>query len=134
MVTHTEYPNNNHIYAKTIFQFYNLIISNNIPPIIRKLFNASFLFGLHKDPNDKRKLRPVAVGGGWRRAFTSVKVKRNTKHFTEFLSLHNYATGVKGGSNFVYQTMSSEIDKYITRKKGETETNPRTRCLTSIDI
>ena len=96
-----------------------MIILNNIPLIIRKLFNASFLFGLHKDPNDKNKLRPVAVGGGWRRAFTSVTVKHNTKQLTEFLAPHNYAIGVKGGSNFVYHTMSSEIDKYITMNPGK---------------
>ena len=134
MVTHTEYPNNNNIYARTVFQFYKLIVSNKVPSTIKKLFNASFLFGLHKDPENKAKLRPVAVGGGWRRAFTSITVKHNTKQFTEFLSPHNYAIGVKGGSNFVYHTISNEIDKYITRSQGDTKTNPPTRCLVSLDI
>ena len=89
---------------------------------------------MHKDPDNKKKLRPVAVRGGWRRAFTSITVKHNTKQFTECLAPHSYAIGVKGGSNFVYHTISNEIDKYILRKQEETETNPPTRYLVSLDI
>lgn len=119
MVTHTQYPNNNHIYAKTIFQFYNLNISNNIPPIIRKISNARCICGLHKGKNDKSKLRPVAVGGGRRRAFTFVTIKHNTNHFTEFIPPHNYAIRVKGGSNFVYNTMSCEIGTHTQQGNQE---------------
>ena len=46
MVTHMEYPNNKHIYADTVFTFFNLIQNNDIPPQIKKLYNASFVFGL----------------------------------------------------------------------------------------
>lgn len=48
-----EYPNNKHIYADTVFKFFNLIQNNDIPPPIKKFYNASFVFGLEKDPLDK---------------------------------------------------------------------------------
>ena len=81
-----------------------------------------------------KKLRPVAVGGGWRRAFTSITVKHNTKLFTEFLTPYNFAIGIKGGSNFVYHTINNEIDKYITQDCKDFQQNPPTRCLISLDI
>ena len=61
------------------------------------MYSASFLFGLHKDIKDKKKLRPVAVGGAWRRAFTWYTIKCNNDLFTEYLTPFNFAIGVKGG-------------------------------------
>ena len=49
-------------YEATVFEFYQRVIDNDIPPSIRKLYNGSFLFGLHKDKNDARKILPIAVG------------------------------------------------------------------------
>lgn len=50
MVNHNEYPNNTHICADKVFQFFNLIPKNDIPSLIKNLYNASFVFGLEKDP------------------------------------------------------------------------------------
>ena len=61
------------------------------------------------------KLRPIAVGGSIRRAFTSCTVKHNIKLFLEHLLPYNYAIGFKGGADFIYNTISLEIDKYVTR-------------------
>ena len=105
-----------------------------MPTSMKQYYNGGFLFGLHKDIFDKKKLRPVVVGGSWRRAFTSTVIKENTKLFTEYLAPFNYAIGVKGGSNFVYHTTSLEIDKYITRNINEMKNNPPSRCLISMDI
>ena len=52
----------------------------------------------------------------------------------EFLAPYNFAIGVKGGTNFIYHTVSLEIDKYITRTQEELRTNPPTRCLISLDM
>ena len=54
LVTHTEYPQNKQIYAKTVFDFFTLINTNKMPASIKKLYNGSFLFGLHKDIFDKK--------------------------------------------------------------------------------
>ena len=132
MVLHKERKKN--IYAESIFYLYKRISQNDMPSEIRRLFNASFLFGLHKDPKDKLKLRPVAVGGSWRRALSAYTIKSNTKLFTEFLAPYNYAIGVKGGSNFIFHTINLEIDRYIRRNPDNQETNPPTRCVISLDI
>ena len=47
---------------------------------------------------------------------------------------YNFAIGVKGGTNFIYHTVTYEIEKYINRKEQEIEINPPTRCLISLDI
>ena len=114
MVTHVKHPNNKHTYANTIFQFSNLATTNKMTLSINKLFNASFLFGLHKDKTENLKLRPVVVGESWKRAFTSTIVRHNIKLFMKFLTPYNYAIGVKGGYNFIYHTISAEVDTYIT--------------------
>ena len=49
-------------YAGTVLQFYQEILKIGIPPPIQKLYNASFLFGPHKVPEDMTKLRPIAIG------------------------------------------------------------------------
>lgn len=65
-------------------------------PISSKIYKARFLFGPHKDKIDKTKLRPVAVGGSWRRAFTSTIVRHNIQLFTDFLAPYSYVNGVRG--------------------------------------
>ena len=104
-----------------------------MPPSMKTFYNGGFLFGLHKNIFDKKKLRPVAVGGSWRRAFTSTVIKQNNQLFTEYLAPFNYAIGVKGGSNFVYHTTSFEINKYITRSTIDMQHNPPSPCLISMD-
>ena len=89
---------------------------------------------MHKDPNDTSKLRPIVVGGAWRRALTSLTVKHNTRLFTEFLAPYNFAIGVKGGETFVYNTINIEVKKYIQRSEEQLRHNPPSRCLISLDI
>ena len=134
IATHKDILNNTFPYAKTIHNFFNIIQNGDVPPKIKPYFTSSFVFGLHKDPNDLSKLRPVAVGGGWRRALTSTIVRLNNQIFTKHLMPYNFAIGVKGGTNFIYHTVTYEIEKYINRKEHEIEINPPTRCLISLDI
>ena len=134
LAIHKDLHNKNFPYVKKTFEFFKMITQDNIPKNIKKYFTSSFVFGLHKDPKDLTKLRPVAVGGGWRRAFTSVLVRHNNNIFTKYLLPYNYAIGVRGGTNFIYHTLSCEVDKYMKRTKEETSTNPPTRCLISLDI
>ena len=82
MVAHADKPTNKHIYADAMFTLYRKISSNDMPPYIRRLLNSSYLFGLHKDPTNPLKLRPIVVGSSLRPAFTSCLVKNNTPLFT----------------------------------------------------
>ena len=52
LVTHKDHFNNTNPYAKTIYDFFNLILNAKIPKNIRKYFTSSFVFGLHKDPKN----------------------------------------------------------------------------------
>ena len=134
LVTHFDHHNKCNPYANTVYEFFKIIIEGNIPTNIKRAYNSSFLFGLHKDPEDLSKLRPVAVGSGWRRAFTSTLVRHNNPAFTKYLMPYNYAVGVKGGTNFIYHTIRCEIEKYVRRTPAEIAHNPPTRCVVSLDI
>ena len=101
----------------TTYEFFVMISNAEIPTPIKKHFPSSFVFGLHKDPEDLLKLKPVAVGGGWRRAFTSTIVRHNNPIFTKHLMHYNFAISIKGGTNIIYHTISNEIKKYIKRSK-----------------
>ena len=81
LVTHKDNHNNSYPYAKTTYGFFRLIVKVEIPSNIKKDFTSSFVFGLHKNPEDLTKFRPVAVGGGWRRAFTSTIDTQNSHTF-----------------------------------------------------
>ena len=96
----------------------------------KKTLHVQLRFGLHKDLRDPTKLRPVAVGEGWQRAFTLTIVRQNNTLFTRFLMPYNFAIGVKGGTNFIHHTLKCEIEKYIDTH----ENRPPTRCLVSLDI
>ena len=76
LVTHTEHPQNKQIYAQTVYDFFNLINTNKMPSSIKKLYNGSFLFGLHKDIFDK-KTKTSSCG---RELETSIHVNRHKTH------------------------------------------------------
>jgi len=140
MVIYKTDKNSSNPYAQTVHTLFTKITNNDLPPSIRKLYNSSFVFGLHKDPipnpNPKipLKLRPIAVGGGLRRLMTSCIVKDNVNEFAEFLTPYNYAIGIKGGASFIHHTISLEIDKYVKRDIKTVHDNPPTRCAISLDI
>ena len=52
-----------------------------------------------------------------RRALTSCIVKHNVNLFAEYLMPYNYAIGVKGGANFIYHSISIDMNKYISRQE-----------------
>ena len=134
MVAFTTDKNSPNPYAQTVHTLLNKIIENDIPQPIRKLYNSSFVFGLHKDKNNPLKLRPIAVGGGLRRIMTSCIVKHNVEAFAEYLTPYNYAIGIKGGASFIHHTISLEVGKYIKRNTTTVHHNPPTRCAISLDI
>ena len=97
MVAHTDWPSNTRIYADTIVALYQKISTNDMSPYIRKIFNRSYLFRLHKDPTNPLKLLPIVVGGSLMRAFTSYIVRNNTPLLTNYLLPYNFAIGIRGG-------------------------------------
>jgi hypothetical protein len=134
LTTHKDTHNNKYPYTKTVYKFFKMIYQAQIPRNIKNTLHQALSLAYTKTPSDLTKLRPVAVGGGWRRAFTSTIVRDNNHLFTKHLMPYNFAIGVKGGTNFIYHTLTNEIEHYIHRPKSNIKKTPPTRCLISLDI
>ena len=108
LVAHCDYYNTKHTLTPTQFlKSQTQYIKLNSHHIFLKTFNSSFLFVLYKSPEDLSTLRPVAVGGKWRRALTSTIVRQNNSLFAGYLTPYKFAIGLKSGTNFIYHTKKS---------------------------
>ena len=77
------------------------------------------------------KLRPISLGGGFRRAFISCTFKHNANLFAEYIMPSNYTNR---GANFTFHSIRMKIEKYICHQVKCMETNPPSRCTNSLDI
>ena len=84
---------------------FNLIFNNKVPERIAKYFRDSYLFCLHKDINDKSRLRPIAVPSALRRAVALHVAKTCKGRFAQRLLPQQYAVGVEGGMDFIIKTV-----------------------------
>jgi len=93
---------------------FNQIYQNNLPPTIKRYFTDVYLFCLHKDPNDKTKLRPLGIPTAIRRLIASHVAHSFREKFARHMLPFNYAVGTPSGSNFIITTMQLQVEKYIT--------------------
>jgi hypothetical protein len=96
-----------------IQQLFNLIYQGNIPRIARAFFTDTYLFCLHKDPNDLTKLRPIGIPSAIRRIIASHIAKHWKDKFALHLLPYNFAVGIPNGMDFIIKTMQLSIEKFI---------------------
>ena len=74
-----------------IQQLFNLIFQGNIPRIARAFFTDTYLFCLHKDPDDLNKLRPIGIPSAIRRIIASHVAHQWKDKFALHLLPYNFA-------------------------------------------
>ena len=99
--------------------FFNAIFTNKIPPALQPYLRDTYLFCLHKDPNDPSKLRPIGVPTAIRRIIGNHIARSYRQRFALHLLPHNFAVGVSNGQDFVIKTTQLAIEKYITGPQNE---------------
>ena len=96
-----------------IQQLFNLIFQGNIPRIARAFFTDTYLFCLHKDPDDLTKLRPIGIPSAIRRIIAFHIAKQWKDKFALHLLPYNFAVGIPNGMDFIIKTMQLSIQQFI---------------------
>ena len=96
-----------------IQQIFNLIFQGNIPRIARAFFTDTYLFCLHKDPDDLSKLRPIGIPSAIRRIIASHIAQQWKDKFALHLLPYNFAVGIPNGMDFIIKTMQLSIEQFI---------------------
>eukprot|EP00956_Cyclotella_meneghiniana_P015018 scaffold22773_cov35-Cyclotella_meneghiniana.AAC.1 len=124
--------NNADIHANIIAlftRFYN----GNVHPLIVPYFTSTYLFCLHKDPDDPTKLRPIGVPTALRRILASHIAKTFRVRFARhLLPYYNYAIKVPNGMDFIVKTIQLQVDRFITQPQAAGRSP--SRCLISLDL
>jgi hypothetical protein len=120
------------IRVEILSKFFSILANGDVPPRIKRILRTTYMCALHKDPTNKRKLRPLGIPSAIRRITAICILHQYKGQFAKYLAPFNYAFGVHGGVDFVANTMRLGVDKYITtpENKGEIPS----RALISLDI
>jgi hypothetical protein len=101
-----------------IQQLFNLVYQGNIPTDAKDFFTDTYLFCLHKDPNDTRKLRPIGIPTAIRRIIARHIAQQWKEKFALHLLPFNFAVGVPNGMDFIVKSMQLSIDRFIKTKQS----------------
>ena len=104
---------NNAAINEDIRALFNYIYCGHVPEIVAAYLRDSYLFCLHKDPEDDTKLRPIQIPLALRRLLAN-HVADWYKGIAAFrLAPFNMAIGIKGGMDFIIKTMQLSVEKHI---------------------
>lgn len=111
---------------------------------MRQSFSSTYFLALYKGEADKTKLCPISVGTALRQVAASHLCRLYQHRFAEHLLLHNWAIGIKGGTEFVINTTQEQVDKYVNPQDPSVYDSsspnflrpdmPPTRVLVSLNI
>ncbi len=115
---------NNEVVNADLYFFFNAIFTAKIPSEIAPYLRDTYLFCLHKDPDDPSKLRPIGVPTAVRRIIGNHIARTFKSRLAHILLPLNYAVGVPNGQDFAIKTTQLAIEKFITapQSKGELPT------------
>ncbi len=116
----------------SIQHLFSLVYQGKIPDEARNFFNDTYLFCLHKDPEDLQKLRPIGIRTAVRRLIASHVARHWKDKFALHLLPYNYAVGVPNGMNFIIKTMQLSIEKFI--HNNQEEQSLPTRAAVFVDL
>lgn len=116
----------------TIQDLFTLVYHGQVPAITKRFFTDTYLFCLHKDPNDPNKLRPIGIPTAIRRIIASHIATTLRDKFAHHLLPFNYAVGVDGGMDFIIKAIQLSIERHIIQPQTQ-DTIP-TRAALFIDL
>ena len=117
------------LYRHNLQALFQLIITAQVPTSVHQLLGSNYFLALHKDQNKLHRLRPIGIGTGLRRVAAKIALTHITDQITPLLlSGGQYGIQTPGGIDFVAQTTTNEVAKYI-----ELPQTP-TRALVCLDL
>ena len=115
-----------------IQQLFNLVYQGHIPQQARHFFTDTYLFCLHKDISDNKKLRPIGIPTAIRRIMASHIAHHWKDKFALHLLPYNFAVGVPNGMDFIIKTMQLSIERFI--KQPQQHNKAPTRAAVFVDL
>ncbi|KAL7545108.1 hypothetical protein ACHAWF_008465 [Thalassiosira exigua] len=110
---------------------FDLFFRACLPSKVVHFMSYSYLFLLLKDPEDRSKLRPIAIPCAVRHLLASHIVAMEQEAFAVDLLPHQLAVGVKGSMDFIIHVMQLSIDKFLRGpEEAATEDNEEDRLPT----
>jgi hypothetical protein len=106
-------------------QLFTLVYQGDIPPDARHFFTDTYLFCLHKDPDDDRKLRPIGIPTAIRRIIATHIAQHWKDKFALHLLPYNFAVGVPNGMDFIIKSMQLSIEKFIVSPQSNEDSPSR---------
>jgi hypothetical protein len=104
---------NDIIINQNLQRIFMLVYQGQIPTTARHFFTDTYLFCLHKDQHDKRKLRPIGIPTAIRRIMATHVANTWKDKFALHLLPYNYAVGIPNGMDFIIKSMQLSIEKFI---------------------
>jgi hypothetical protein len=127
LVTQENSTTNNNIQ-----HIFNLVYQGHIPPRARHFFTDTYLFCIHKDEHDSRKLRPIGIPTAIRRIIASHVAQTWKNKFALHLLPYNFAVGIPNGMDFIIKSMQLSIERFIDQPQ-KNNTIP-TRAAVFVDL
>ena len=118
--------------AKALATFFSNIANAKYGKRERNHMNTIYFVAFHKDPTNKRKLRPIGVPSAIRRITANLLINKNKYDFASYLLPYNYAVGVSGGITTIVNTLRLGVDKFISQPQRQGKLP--SRALVSLDI
>jgi hypothetical protein len=84
---------------------------------MRHFFTNTYLFCLHKDPHDEKKLRPIGIPTAIRRIIATHVANKWKDKFALHLLPYNFAVGVPNGMDFTIKCMQLSFKKIIIARE-----------------
>ena len=111
---------------------FNLVYQGKIPPRARHFFTDTYLFCIHKDEHDNRKLRPIGIPTAIRRIIATHVAQTWKDKFALHLLPYNFAVGIPNGMDFIVKSMQLSIERFIEQPQQH-NTTP-TRAAVFVDL
>ena len=111
---------------------FDLVYQGKIPSRARHFFTDTYLFCLHKDAQDNRKLRPIGIPTAIQRIIASHIAQEWKDKFALHLLPYNFAVGIPNGMDFIIKSMQLSIERFIDQPQ-QNNTNP-TRAAIFVDL
>ena len=111
---------------------FNLVYQGKIPNKARHFFTDTYLFCLHKDETDNKKLRPIGIPTAMRRLMATHIANHWKDKFALHLLPYNFAVGVPNGMDFIIKSMQLSIERFIEQPE-EKDTLP-SRAAIFVDL
>ena len=92
---------------------FTIVFRREIPPILRHFFTDTYLFCLHKDPHNEKKLQPIGIPTVIRQDIATHVANQWKENFALHLLPYNFAAGVPNRMDFIIKSMQLSIKKII---------------------